>query len=134
MRNPIKAGALALVLSLSLATPAVAGPIEDSQAAFARRDYVTAMRLLRPLADQGDAFSQAMVGAMYQNGWGVPQDYAAAVSWLRKAADQGFPGAQFQLGRMYISGRGVPQDDAQAAKWTRKAADQGDANAQLMLG
>ena len=57
------------------------------------------MRLLRPLADQGDATAQYDLGLMYAKGQGVPQDYAEAVKWFRKAADQGDASAQYNLGR-----------------------------------
>src|SRR5438874_281250 len=66
-----------------------AGPLEDGLAAYRRDDFATAMRLLRPLADQGDAVAQARLGLLYQLGEGVPQDYAEAVKWYRLAADQG---------------------------------------------
>jgi hypothetical protein len=41
----------------AIAGAAVAGPFEDGSAAYARGDYATAMRLWRPLADQGDALA-----------------------------------------------------------------------------
>ena len=82
---------LLLLLFVCAAGPAVAGPFEDADAAFDKGDYATAMRLWRPLADQGNAAAQYNLGLMYEQGQGVPQDYAAAVSWYRKAADQGMP-------------------------------------------
>jgi hypothetical protein len=45
---------LALASPLSMAVGAVAGPFEDAQAAHGRNDYATALRLWRPLADQGN--------------------------------------------------------------------------------
>lgn len=93
-----------------------------------------AMRLLRPLAEQGDAGAQTDLGWMYANGYGAPQDYAQALAWRRKAADQGNAIAEFSLGLMYSEGLGAPRDFARAAMWTRKAAEQGHAGAQLGLG
>jgi clan AA aspartic protease (TIGR02281 family) len=113
---------------------AVAGPGEDAAAALGRRDYSTALRLFRPLADQGSANAQYAVGTMYYFGWGVPQDYAEAVKWWRKAAEQGDDDAQFALGRMYVKGSEVPQNYAEGLKWYRKAAEQGNALAQRYLG
>jgi uncharacterized protein len=112
---------------------AAANPYEKGRAAFNRNDYATALRLLRPLADQGDARAQVAIGALYAEGLGVPQDYAVAMSWFRKAADQNDAGAQFYLGIMYRDGQGVPQDYAAAMSWLRKAADQNDARAQSNL-
>jgi len=134
MRAHIKTGLVALVLSLSLAAPVLAGPLEDGAAAYTRGDYATALQLFRSLADQGDASAQNYLGFMYEKGRGVPQDYAAAVTWYRKAAEQGDATAQHNLGWMYANGQGVPQDYAVAVTWYRKAAEQGDANAQNNLG
>ena len=125
----IKAFLLALVLAAGLASAAVAGPYEDGVEAYFKGDYATAMRLWRPLADQGDDNAQYNLGVMYERGQGVPQDYAQAVSWYRKAADQGHALAQSILGRMYENGRGVPQDYIQAHMWWNLAASQGLADA-----
>jgi Sel1 repeat len=76
------------VLAPPSATPPVAaGPGEDAMAAYARGDYITALRILRPLADQGDAQAQYNLGVLYDNGLGVPQDDAEAMKWYRKAAE-----------------------------------------------
>ena len=148
MRDLFKTGLVALVLSLSLAAPVVAGPREDALAdherrrsanadalaAYDRGDYATALLLWRPLADQGHVSAQIYLGLMYDNGHGVPQDYAEAVKWYRKAADRGNGAAQFTLGTMYDNGHGVPQDYVEAVKWYRKAVRQGNAAAQNNLG
>ena len=89
-----KLGLVALVLGLSLAAPVGAGPLEDAVAAYKRGDYATAVRLFRPLAEQGLAQAQNNLGAMYASGHGMPRDDAEAVTWYRKAADQGYALAQ----------------------------------------
>jgi uncharacterized protein len=128
------AAVAALVLAVSLAGSAAAGAFEDGVEAAQRGDYETAVRLWRPLADQGDATVQNYLGQMYREGTGVPRDYAAAMSWYRKSADQGNAPAKFNLGFIYYNGLGVPQDYAAAVSWYRKAADQGNAAAQFSLG
>jgi TPR repeat protein len=122
------------VLALALFGAAMAGPLEDGQAAVRNGDYATAMQYFRVLADQGNAVAQNNLGFMYDQGLGVPQNYAQAVVWYRKAADQGDAAAQNNLGRMYDGGHGVPQDYAQAVVWLRKAAEQGNALGQVNLG
>ena len=124
----------AVILALMLTGGAAAGPLEDAVAAYKRGDYATALRLWRPLAEQGNAQAQYNIGIMYESGKGVPQDYAEAVKWFRLAAEQGDADAQYNLGVMYGKGQGVPQDYAEAVKWFRLAADQGDADAQYNLG
>ena len=118
---------LTLILTLAVCTaPAVAGPVEDTTAAYRAAyhtgDYATALRLMRPLADQGDADAQFSLGLMYQNGYGVPQDYVQAMAWYRKAAEQGDAAAQNNLGNMYFGGRGVQQDYVRAHMWYNLAA------------
>jgi uncharacterized protein len=120
--------------AMMLTKDVAAGPREDAGAAYKKGDYATALRLIRPLAEKGDADAQVNLGVMYANGRGVPQDYAAAVSWYRKAAAQGDAQGQTELGLMYHLGRGVPQDYAAAVSWYGKAAEQGVASAQFLLG
>ena len=74
-------------------------------AALQRGDYTMAMRLIRPLAEQGNAGAQTDLGVIYDTGLGVPQDYAQAVVWYHKAADQGDAGALFNLGFMQFAAR-----------------------------
>jgi len=134
MYRMFKAAVAAFILAVGLAGSVVAGAFEDGMDAAESGDYETAMRLWRPLADQGDATVQNLLGQMYREGTGVPQDYAAALSWYQKAADQGNAPAQFNLGFMYFNGLGVPQDYPAAMSWYRRAADQGNSAAQLNLG
>jgi hypothetical protein len=63
---------------------AVAGPLDDGIAAHNEGDYATALRLWRPIAEQGEARAQYNLGVMHSNGHGVSQDYVQAVSWYRK--------------------------------------------------
>ena len=113
--------ALCAGFTLGLTAPAWAG-WDEALAAYERRDYATAAREWRPLAEQGDAEAQYFLGLMYRNGQGVPQDYAEAVQWYRKAAEQGDATAQLSLGLMYGMGQGVPRDLTQAHMWLNLAA------------
>ena len=114
------------------------GALEDSFAGFEniieRKDYATALKLLRPLAEQGNASAQSNLGWMYESGHGVTKDDKEAIRWYRLAADQGDADAQFNLGTMYGKGHGVTQDYKEAIRWYRLAADQGIASAQYNLG
>jgi TPR repeat protein len=89
MKLTLKHAIAAIILVLGFATPVVAGPLEDADAAIKRRDYATALRLIRPLAEQGDANAQYNLGVFYDNGLGVPQDRVRAHMWLNLAAMQG---------------------------------------------
>ena len=54
-----------VVIAVMLTGGAAAGPFEDSAAAYQRGDYTTALQLLRPLAEQGDADAQYNLGVLY---------------------------------------------------------------------
>jgi TPR repeat protein len=98
MTHAFRAIFAAVVLTLN--GPAVAEPFEDAEAAYARDDYATALRLFRSLADEGDATAQHRLAIMYERGLSLPQDYAQAAEWYRRAADQGHKIAQFDLAAM----------------------------------
>jgi len=89
---------LTLLLSILFAGSALAGPFEDASDAYEREDYATAVRLLRPLAERGDAAAQFQLGVMYDNGIGVRQNHAEAAKWYRLAAEQGNVAAHIACG------------------------------------
>jgi len=93
MRLTLKRAIAAIILVLSIAMPVTAGPLEDADAAIKRRDYATALRLIRPLAEQGDAGAQYNLGVFYDNGLSVRQDLVRAYMWFTLSAKQGKDGA-----------------------------------------
>jgi TPR repeat protein len=126
MRRLMPAAAAVL---LSISTPAFADALEDALNPYFKGDYVTAFKLLQPLADNGIASAQYFLGVMYDEGSGVPRDRVQAAVWLRKAAEQDNGGAQFKLAFMYLTGDGVPQDLVLAYMWLNLVATTGDAGA-----
>jgi uncharacterized protein len=125
----------AALLALSSFTYASAGQFEDGRSAFQTGDYLTAFRLLLPLAEQGNDAAQMAIATLYNGGMGLPQDDKQAAVWYQKAANQGNVLAQLAVGLLYHVGYGgVPKDDKQAVIWFRRAAEQGNAVAQAALG
>jgi uncharacterized protein len=122
MRNLIPAALVVFLSFAALAAPVAAGPMEDANEANKRGDYGTALRLLRPLAEQGNAKAQYFLGFMYLNGQGVKLDYSEAAKWYWNAAEQGNADSQFILGLIYLNGLGVAKDYLQAHKWFNLAA------------
>ena len=104
MKQRIKKLFVGGVLACVVFGAAMAGPLEDGVTAFQHGDYATAMRLLRPFAEEGNASAQVGLGVMCENGWGEPPDGAQAAAWYRKAAEQGNADAQESLGNMYEHG------------------------------
>ena len=110
------------LLALGLIGTATAGPFEEGEAAYRRGDYTAALRLLQPLAEQGNAVAQNSLGVIYTWGRGVPPDHARAIFWYRKAAEQGDAFAEDDLGMIYAKGEWVQQDFVQAHMWLNLAA------------
>ena len=99
---------------------------QQGSEATTRGDYQTTFKFLLPLAEQGNAQAQLMLGNMYANGLGVKQDDVEAVKWYRKAAEQGVANAQAMLGFLYFLGkRGVQVNKSLAKEWFGKACDNG---------
>lgn len=102
---------------------------EKGMTAYNGGDNITALRLWRPLAEQGYAPSQFFMGIMYEQGKWVDQNDVEAVRWYHLAADQGYAEAQFRLGLMYNLGIGAPGSSVEAYKWYSLAAAQGQSEA-----
>ena len=123
-----------LILALFMIPSAYAADFKAGQEAYDIKDYVTALREYRPLAEQGHAEAQYSLGSMYFLGKGLATDHKKAVKWYTLAAEQGYSAAQALLGAMYREELGVAQDYKQALKWTTLAADQEHETAQYDLG
>ena len=109
----------AIILPLLLVAHGLAwGGFDEGLAAAQRDDYDAALLEWQPLAEQGNAEVQFVLGSIYDNGrGGIPQDFNKAMHWYRQAALQNHSSAQYNLGVMYDYGEGVPEDDAQAYMW-----------------
>jgi TPR repeat protein len=116
---------LALGLTMTVGRGALASPLEDAIAAYDRHEYASALQLMRPLAEQGNAQAQNGLGAMYYHGYGVAQDFKEVVKWYRLAAAQGNLDAQLNLGSMYYEGEGVAEDLAHSHMWLSIVAERG---------
>jgi hypothetical protein len=107
--------------------------LQRSATSEMRGDYAEEMRVIKPLAEAGNAQAEYNIAALYDNGLGVGQDRQQAIHWYQSSAEQGYPFAEYNLGAHYAAGEGTPQDYAQAAIWLKKAADHGVAMAQFGL-
>lgn len=104
-----------------------------AEKALEEKDYSTAFRLFKPLAEQGNSEAQANLALMYEHGQGVKKNLVEAFKWHSLAANQGLAWAQTNLGIAYANGRGVEQNDQEAVKWFRSAALKGKTRAQELL-
>ena len=133
---------IAIALSLAFGTFALAGPLEDGQAAWNEGHFAKAMEILRPLADAGNPAAQYRVGWMYDTGQGVPEDIAEADKWFKAAAETGHSDAMFSLCQDFALGGGNVQKDSlnayvwcdlAAAAYTKAKRSEAAGNAQSML-
>jgi hypothetical protein len=97
MRKPITVGGLIVAALIWGVSRAPAGPWEDGMVAYNRGDYVPAIRLFRPLAEQGNPKAQSRLGVMYRKGEGVARNSIHAFIWFSRAAARGDISAKAEL-------------------------------------
>ncbi len=96
---------------------------QRGDAAYQRGDYATAIRELRPLAEQGVAEAQYSLGIMYGDGLGVPQDYVQAHMWFDLAVSRYPPGEgrdEVVKNRDIVAERMSPAQISEAQKLARR--------------
>ena len=106
----------------------------DGITAHQNGDYETAFDIFQPLAENGDAAAQGILGTMYYSGQGVPKNIPEGVSYYQLAAENGDSYGMFNLAFMYRDGDGVPQDFTEAARLFGQVAIAGLPRAQYLIG
>jgi TPR repeat protein len=97
MKKQMIFGGLVMAAQILGIAGAVAGPWEDGMAAYNRGDYMPAIRLFRPLAEQGNAKAQNVLGVMYRKGEGVARNSVRAFLCFNRAAARGDARAKGEL-------------------------------------
>lgn len=127
-----RASILALAC-LAAATPEARADAADRSARLARAldrleagDSATARRLLEPLAQDGSAMAETLLGGLYARGMGAPRDPPAAVAYWWRAAQRGYAPAQLALAQALAAGQGAPAAPESALRWALLAARGGD--------
>ena len=103
------AATLAVVGALLFSAGNAWADFSKADAAYERGDFATALKLIRPLAEQGDADAQNFLGFMYFHGDGVPKNLVKAARWYGKSAYQGHEAGEIHLGSIFF--------DASTAEW-----------------
>ena len=80
---------MSIIEALASIDPATEESLEDGITAYWAGDFAAALRVRRPIAEQGDAEAQLNLGVMSYNGDGAPQDNVLAHMWFSLAAAQG---------------------------------------------
>lgn len=126
--------AAGLLLALLLGPTVALADLADGVEKLKKGEYEAAFYEFLPLAEQGDANAQLLLGTMYSQGKGVPNDLGEARKWYQRAALQNNPAAQFALGDILAQGKGITMDLDEALVWFRRAANQGHVHAINNLG
>ena len=100
----------------------------DAANTYLSGDHEKAAKLYLPLAEQGDAHSQYMLGATYFTGTKVQQDLQVALKWLRMSAAQGNSNAQILLKNEFMV-RAAQDSQYQRFDSPRKTPSPATANA-----
>ena len=139
--SDLRAIAFAAALAAAALGTALLGPAQAAGSdffagyeAFERGDYAAARDEWSPLARAGDVDAQFNLGALYENGLGVPPDAEKAARWYRAAAERRLDLARLALARLQRTGALEPDPDENQIKLLETAARRGLAEAQYELG
>ncbi len=94
-----------------------------------RRDYVTAVPLLKAAMNKDDALAMGLFGALTALGRGVEKCPEDACAWFRQAANRDHVPSQAALGMCLAGGLGTPVDRKEAAYWLYRAGKAGNQQA-----
>jgi TonB family protein len=98
-RNRLTEVLLIAAFALVTADAARADYLQASNA-YAQKDFATAFRELKPLAELGHAPSQYMLAIMYLRGEGSTLNSTLGYGWMKLAADAGYEPARRDLPRV----------------------------------
>ncbi len=101
--------------------------------AFSAKAWDRALTDCEKAASFGDAQSQNLVGAIYQNGWGTEVDYGKAMKFYKVAASQVHGDAIANVGYLYDMGLGVEKHADEAAFYYKRAMRYGSTTAEVNL-
>ena len=118
--------AFLLLISIPLSH---ASAIDQAVSAYNSGRYLTAQRIFKQIANDGDPVAQRYLADLYDKGQGVAKDYGKAVEWYKKAAYQNDAKAQYRLGVKYAIGHGVKMDKKLAYVWFAVAFNNGNEKA-----
>ena len=108
--------------------------LSEADAAINAKQYPEAEKILRPLADSGNARATATLGHLYETGHGVPRDYRKARALYEKSAAagdaEGLVCLAFALGKGLAGKKDIPK----ALELLEKSASLGYAEAEYKSG
>ena len=121
-RQMLLATVMAAVVAWSLA--ARAGELEDGIAAFEKHDFNTAVRLIEPLAEQGNIEAEYFMGTFHMYGHGVAMDPAQAAWYTARPKKQApWPAGPARRQRPGIDESGITWGGSSAGRASRSQCE-----------
>jgi len=125
---------LLLSCPFNLSAESIDEKIDIAVDAIRQGDFKAGFDLIKPIAGQGNAHAQRIVGLIYYRGWHVTKDMGEATNWLSKSANQGDIVAQYFMGIILMNYFLDGYDKSEALEWFKKSAKQGHDGSQEKLG
>ncbi|MAJ90881.1 MAG: hypothetical protein CMF40_01680 [Legionellales bacterium] len=118
---------------------------DDGKKAYLDNDFERAVKILEPIAKNGNEEAQRYLKIIYESGYKKPDykdgkaaylrnDYKRALEILKPLAENGDSWSQYILSLMYESGHGVEKNQEESVKWLILAAQSGVPKIQYDLG
>lgn len=128
-----------LAILLACANMVQAQSLDYAKSLIQQGRYLDAAKLLRPLADGGNAEAQYMASQLFFEGKGVDKNEAQCVKYATLAADQGYSDAVLFLARYYINNwsniKTIPQKPFSVlSKYVNSNSGQQDSLAMVIQG
>jgi TPR repeat protein len=95
--------------------------------------FEQAITIFSDKAQNGDNYAVFYLGAIYENGQGVPANQEKAIEYYKKSAEMGNAEAQDKISQFYLSGQCLAQDLEKGFEWCKKSALQGSSHAMYNL-
>ena len=133
-------------LTLLYTTSVNATNLEAGKAAYLDQKYENALKILRPLAKEGNSEAQHYIELIKKTGYNtepsyedgkaayLKNDFKRALEILKPLAEGGDSWSQYILSLMYESGQGVKKSQEESMKWLILAAESGVPKIQYDLG
>lgn len=124
---------LTAVLGIMLFSSTAFAGLAEGRAAYKAEDWFTAIKNLRPLAEEGNDEALVLLGNMYNDGKGVEQNHELAFAHYKQALAAGNDNAMLAIATMYAEGIGTEKNFPTAYNWFEQSAKAGNPAAQFML-
>lgn len=141
MTKLFQAIVLTVLLTMGGVTQSAEDDLETGITAFEMQEYDKAVKLIKPLAEDGIAEAQYFMGTFYYLAAGVKQSDSLAQKWYKLAFDQWYTAAEdgdldamIEVSLMYHAGQGVQINEKNAEKWLQQAIEGGSSRAWSLKG